>query len=198
MTVARDSVTKHEARAQIERDLALGVPLRRLAKKYGLSKDALFRHRKRLPAPLKQALLAQSLKPEVDLDQLRATEGEALLANLAAQRAKLLLWQDAASSAEQFQVAATISAQIHRNLELVGKYLGEFSQHYTTTTISVLISPQYLELRAALLKALAPHLAAKKAVAAVLHAIESSAAQPPPQRLLEDKRDAGTSRHAES
>jgi hypothetical protein len=39
-------------------------------------------------------MLAQTLRPEVDLDKLRTTESAGLLANLAAQRVKLLLWQD--------------------------------------------------------------------------------------------------------
>lgn len=179
-----DNVTRHEARAAIERDLALGVPLRRLANKYGVSKDALCRHRKKLPPQLKAAMLAQSLRPEVDLETLRTSESEGLLANLAVQRSRLLLWQDSAQEAEQFGLATQISAQLHRNLELVGKYLGEFAQHHIVSNVSVLVSPQYLELRAALLKALAPHPDAKRAVAAVLHGIETTAAQQPKQRLL--------------
>jgi hypothetical protein len=178
--MTRSSITQHEARAQIERDLAIGLPLRRLAKKYGLSKDALYRHRKRLPPQLKAAMLAQSLRPEVDLDKLRITESEGLLVHLASQRAKLLLWQDAAASAEQFQVASAISAQLHRNLELVGKLVGEFAQHHVSTSVSVLISPQYLELRAALLRALQPFPDARRAVADAIHRLEAKAAQQAP------------------
>ena len=165
------------------RGLALGVPLRRIAKKYGgaLNKDNLHRHRQKLPAPLLKAMLAQALKPAEDLDKIRTTEAEGLLVGLSVQRARLLLWQDSAAASEQFGVAAQISAQIHRNLELVGKYLGEFAQHHVTTSVSVLISPQYLELRSALLRALAPHPAARRDVAATLHQIEREAAQRSPQ-----------------
>src|ERR1035438_3127662 len=107
--MARSIVERHEQRAAIERDLCIGIPLRRLAVKYDIHKDALFRHRKKLPPQLKAAMLAQSLRPEVDLDTLRAVEGENLLANLAAQRCRLLLWQDAMQEAEQFQIATHIS-----------------------------------------------------------------------------------------
>jgi hypothetical protein len=179
------SITRHEARAQIERDLAIGLPLRRLAKKYGLSKDALHRHRKKLPPQLRAAMLAQSLRPEVDLEALRTTESEGLLVNLAAQRAKLLLWQDAAASSEQFQVASAISAQVHRNLELVGKLIGEFSQHHISTSVSVLISPEYLELRSALLRALQPFPDARAAVVQEVHKLEAKAARQAPQPALE-------------
>jgi hypothetical protein len=183
--MTRSSIVTHEARAQIERDLAIGLPLRRLAKKYGLSKDALYRHRKRLPPQLRAAMMAQSLRPEVDLEALRTTESEGLLVHLAAQRAKLLLWQDAAASSEQFQVASAISAQVHRNLELVGKLVGEFAQHHVSTSVSVLISPEYLELRSALLRALQPFPAARAAVVQEIHQLEAKAARQAPQPVLE-------------
>jgi hypothetical protein len=179
------SITRHPDRAQIERDLAIGLPLRRLARKYGLSKDALCRYRKKLPPQLRAAMLAQSLRPEVDLEKLRTVESEGLLVNLAAQRAKLLLWQDAAASAEQYQVAASIAAQLHRNLELVGKYLGEFAQHHVSTSVSVLISPEYLELRAALLRALQPFPDARAAVVQEIRRLEAKAARQSPQPVLE-------------
>ena len=178
------SISRHEERAAIERGIALGTPLRLLAKRYGVSKDALHRHKRKLPPQLKAAMLAQSLRPEVDLDKLRVTEGEGLLANLAAQRAKLLLMQDAAQESEQFQLATHISAQIHRNLELVGRYLGEFAQHHVVSNVSVLVSPQYLELRGALLRALGPFPEAKRAVADALHRIESDAAKRPEVEAL--------------
>jgi hypothetical protein len=125
------------------------------------------------------------LKPEVDLEALRVTESEGLLVHLAAQRARLLLWQDACASSEQFQVASAISAQIHRNLELVGKLVGEFAQHHVTTSVSVLLSPQYLELRSALLRALQPFPDARAAVVEAIHRLETKAAQQARQPVLE-------------
>jgi hypothetical protein len=179
------SITKHPDRAQIERDLAVGIPVRRLVRKYGVGRDALYRHRKRLPPQLKAAMLAQSLRPGVDLDELRTVESEGLLVHLASQRARLLLWQDACASAEQFQVASAISAQIHRNLELVGKLVGEFAQHHVTTSVSVLLSPQYLELRSALLRALQPFPDARAAVVDAIHRLETKAAQQARPPVLE-------------
>ena len=66
------------------------------------------------------------------------------------------------------RAVATLPHGIHRNLELVGKYLGEFAQHSVSTTISILVTPEYLDLRAALLRALAPYAEARRAVAATL------------------------------
>lgn len=49
------------------------------------------------------------------------------------------------------------------------------------------MTPEYLELRAALVRALAPYPDAKAAVAAVLHRIESKAAERPSAPLIEAK-----------
>jgi hypothetical protein len=190
----KSQIVGHPDQARIERDLALGVPLQRIAKKYSVHKDAAWRHKKHLPPQLKAKLTANVLAPGVDLDKLRIEESEGLLANLAAQRARLLLAQDMAMEAEQLHLVVSTAGQIHRNLELVGKYLGEFAQHHVTTQISILVSPEYLALRAALLRALGPHLEARRAVAAVLHEIEGNAAgRPPEARLIEHEggTDAG-------
>jgi hypothetical protein len=180
MKRSRSTIEQHPEQPRIERDLALGVPLARIAKKYAVSKDAAWRHKAKLPPQLKAALSASVLRPEADLEKLRLDESEGLLAHLAAQRARLLLSQDAALESEQFGLVAQLSGSIHRNLELVGKYLGEFAQHQVRTNVSILIQPEYLELRSAMLRALAPHPDARRDVAAVLHRIENDAATPPP------------------
>jgi hypothetical protein len=183
--VFKSSITEHVDRARIERDLALGRPLRVIAKKYKVSITAAFRHKKKLPPQLKAALAAHALKPGEDLEKLRIDESEGLLGHLAAQLARLLISQDACLEAEQFGLVAQLAGQVHRNIELVGKYLGEFASHSTQTTISILVTPEYLDLRAALLRALQPYQEARAAVAAALHQVEERAAQRPPQRLLD-------------
>jgi hypothetical protein len=95
------------------------------------------------------------------------------------QRARLLLCQDKAIALEDLSAIARLSSQIHTNLELVGKYLGEFARHSVQTNISIVVQPEYLKLRSALLQALWPFPEARQAVAAVLHDIEGSAAQEP-------------------
>jgi hypothetical protein len=183
--VYKSTITEHVDRARIERDLALGRPLARIAKKYGVSITAAFRHKRKLPPQLKAALAAHALRPAEDLEKLRMEESEGLLGHLAAQRARLLISQDAAMEAEQFGLVAQLASGVHRNIELVGRYLGEFAQHSVQTTVSILIAPEYLDLRAALLRALAPYGDARRAVAATLHQVEERAAQRPPQRTLD-------------
>jgi hypothetical protein len=111
--VFKSSITEHVDRARIERDLALGRPLRIIARKYGVSITAAHRHKKKLPPQLKAALAGHALRPAEDLEKLRIDESESLLGHLAAQRARLLISQDACLEAEQFQLVATLAHGIH-------------------------------------------------------------------------------------
>src|SRR5262249_45962879 len=146
----QSKIVEHVDRGRIEYDLARGVPVARVARKYNVSKDACYRYLKKMPPQLKAAHLGKLLRAGADLEKLRFDESEGLLQNLATQRARLLLLQDAAMDTENGQLATQVSGAIHRNLELVGKYLGEFAQHQIRTTVSVLVQPEYLELRASL------------------------------------------------
>ncbi len=183
----KSSIDKHPERAAIERAIALGWPIDRVAKKFGISRDCVWRHRKRLPAPLKAAMLAATLKPGEDLEKLRTEESEGLLANLAAQRARLLLAQDEAASACQWGLVSQLAGGIHANLRLVAQYLGELQHHSTHTSVSILISSEYLQFRSALQEALRPFPEAARAVAAVLHQTEQAAASQisNPPKLIE-------------
>jgi hypothetical protein len=82
-------------RVLIDRASAMGVPMNRVAARFGYDLKAISRYRNRMPQQLKAALVAAALKPkEADLDQLRIDENEGILGNLAHQRARLLVVQD--------------------------------------------------------------------------------------------------------
>ena len=111
----------------------------------------------------------------------------------------LLIAQDASLEAEQFGLVAQLASGVHRNIELVGKYLGEFASHTTLTTISILVTPEYLDLRATLLRALQPYGDARRAVAAAFLQVEEKAAQRsaataqhPPEPILDGGAHADT------
>lgn len=175
----RSVIEQHPERGRIEHDLARGVPVRVVAKKYAINSHVCYRHFQKMPPQLKAEKFAALLKPAADLEKLRIDESEGLLANLAMQRARLLMMQDTAMELADAEMTQRLSGQIHRNLELVGKYLGEFAQRSISTQISVLVSPEYLQLRASLVDALQPFPEARRAVASVLGRIESQAAQAP-------------------
>jgi hypothetical protein len=181
----QSSVISHLERAAIERGLAIGSNIRQMAKKYNLSIDTLYRYRSQMPPQLRASHLAQKLKGNVDLEKLRIEESEGILTNLATQRARLLLVQDAALEKGDRREVAYIADVIHRNIKLTGTYLGEFAQHQIKTSVSILIQPEYLDFRAGLMRALAPYPQARRAVAQALHEMEAkTAATPSPKAEL--------------
>jgi len=181
--MARPTINEHPDRGRIEYDLARGVPVRALAKKYGVNIHVLYRLRAKLPPQLRAAHLGARLRAGADLEKLRIDESEGLLQNIATQRARLLLMQDSAMEAGDHSIATLISGRILQTVELAGKYLGEFAQHQIRTTVSVLIQPEYLEMRSALVSALAPYPEARRAVTAALHATEAKAANKLPATI---------------
>jgi len=72
-------------------------------------------------------------------------------------------------------MVARVANQLHRNLEITGTLLGDLATGSTTIN-NVVVLPAYIEMRVALVKALAPYPDARRAVASVLHRIESKAA----------------------
>jgi transposase-like protein len=173
---ARTPIRLREDREKIEYDLATGKSIRQLAIKYNVHEQSLYKWREKLPPQLRAAYLAQALAPGVSLEEIKATESEGILKTLAVQRARLFIEQDRAIEDGNGQLVATLSNSITRNVELIARYLGEMQVHSTQTTISVLISPEYLRLRNMLIKALAPFPDARRAVADVLHNEEGEAA----------------------
>jgi hypothetical protein len=177
------SVTKHPDRAQIEMALAKGTPVRHIAKRYGISIHTLYRY-KSSPAfsHLRVKHVAHRLKAGADLEQLKITESEGILQNLALQRCRLLLVQDRALMADDRREVAHISDVINRNIQSTGRYLGEFQKVSTQVSINILVSDEYLTLRSQLMAALSPFPAARRAVALALQAAEHKAASVPPMK----------------
>jgi hypothetical protein len=182
----RTPIRLREDRERIEYDLATGKSIRQLANKYGVHEQALYKHREKLPPQLRAAYIGQLLAPGVSLEEIKTTESEGILKTLASQRARLYIEQDRAIEDENGQLVATLANAIHRNTELVARYLGEMQAHSTQTTISVLLLPEYLQLRNALLRALAPFPEARRAVAATFHEAENGVARRTPQPPMID------------
>jgi hypothetical protein len=190
----RSKIASDPNRVLIERALAMGVSMGRIAQRFGYSIPSIQRYRDRMPQQLKAAIVAAALKPkETDLDQLRVDESEGILGNLAHQRARLLMCQDECMDAGAVEQVARLSGVIHKNIELTGKYLGLFAEHHVSSSVNIMISEDYLRLRQALTMALRPFPEARRAVAEELHRIEgeiagkmlaNAATQPPPRPTL--------------
>jgi hypothetical protein len=151
------------------------VSVRALARRYQVHIDSLFRHRQNHLPPQLRAQLIAGPDLDIDLDKLRETESQSLLANLVALRGRLFSSLDVAEECGDGTMLARIAGQLHNNLEITGKLLGDLASGHTSVT-NVLIQPQYVHMRVELVRALAPFPEARQAVAAVLHQIESKAA----------------------
>ncbi len=154
----RCTICAHTARPAIDRLLVRQVRANRsIASHYGLIETSLRRHRdKHLPAKLAKAEAASEL---ARADQLLAE-----LRDLH-ERARLML--EDAEAAGDLRTALSAVREARGCLELLAKLMGELKD---TTTVNLILSPEWLEVRALILAALAPHPAARQAVATSLEA----------------------------
>lgn len=175
----RCSICNHRELAALNLAIARGVSAYALANRYGVSSDAVYRHAKRpncLPPQLRAKLLAGPSIEGVDLDKLKHTESQSILSNLIALRHRLFAALETAEEAGDSGMLARVAGQLHHNLELTGKLLGDLGVGSTTIN-NVLLVPAYVNMRVELVKALQPFPDARVAVAAVLAQLEGDAAK---------------------
>jgi hypothetical protein len=164
-------------RREIDLALVAGVGIDVIAKRFDVSRDSVWRHGKRHLSAVQRAALATALKPSaIDLEQLQRTEGESLLGQLLAQRATLQTYGAAAFEAKQYQAAISAERAVTDNLDLLSKVLGLIITKHEVRSTSLLISPDYLALRHALVEALKPYPDAMASVGRALHELEVKAA----------------------
>jgi len=152
------SICVHDGRAAIDAALVAGTALRDVARQHAVSKDALFRHRSdHIPARLAKAQDAAEVAQADDLlREVRALRGKAY---------SLLLKAEAAGD---IRTALAGIREARGCLELLAKLLGELDER---PTVNVLVAPEWLAVRAALLDALSPYPDARAAVSGRLVAL---------------------------
>jgi transposase-like protein len=136
---------EHRERAAIDLALARGVSTGAVSKRYGISTDSVYRHRRNHLPPQLRAKLIAGPDIDLDLDKLKETESQSLLAHLVALRHRLFASLDVAEECGDSNMVCRVTGQLHANLELTGK-LAAFPE-------------------------------ARQAVAAVLHQLETKAAE---------------------
>jgi hypothetical protein len=155
----RCSVCTHPDRENIDEALVGATAISAIAAKYrDISEDALGRHKaNHLPAKLVMAEKAKEVaQADSLLEQVRDLQGRALAI------------LEAAEASEQHRTALSAIREARGNLELLAKLLGELDDR---PQVNVLISPEWLELRAVIVGALEPYTDAR---GAVLRAIEGA------------------------
>jgi transposase-like protein len=145
------TICSHEDRREIDRALVERMPYRRIAPRYGVSDRSLRRHaRDHLPE-----LLAKAYEAE------QSAEADRLLTDMRRLQAKTLLILQRAEEADDLRTALAAVREARNNIALLAEMRGQLDRR---PVVNVLVSPEWLELRALIVGALAPHPEAKAAV----------------------------------
>ena len=154
----RCTVCDHPQKHNIDEALVSGAPYRSVAKRFGLSESAVYRHKtEHLPVHLLKAKDAEEVAQADDLlQQVRHLQTHAL---------DIL---NRAEKAGDLRTALAAISQARGNVELLGKLAGELDER---PVVNLNVSAEWLELRTVIVGALEPHPAAHKAV---LRALEGA------------------------
>lgn len=145
------TICAHEAKVKIDRALVASEPLRTIADHWSVSKTSLMRHKaEHVPATLAKAQEAQEMARADDL-----------LAGVRDLQARTLAILEAAEEVSQHRTALAAIREARSNLELLAKLLGELDDR---PEVNLVLSPEWLELRAVVVGALEPHPDAQGAV----------------------------------
>lgn len=157
------TVCTHLDHETIDKALVAGTACREIAALYRVSPDAVERHKAtHLPKTLTEARQVREEGHALDVvKQLRAINA-----------ASLQILHEARQGQDP-QTALKAVDRIHRQIELQAKLLGQLDER---PQVNLVISPEWLQVRAALLTALAFHPEARRAVTTALVALEASPA----------------------
>ena len=155
----RCTVCDHPERRGIDEALVSGVPYRSVAKRFGLSESAVYRHKtEHLPARLLKARGAKEVaQADGLLEQVRNLQTHAL---------DIL---ERAEKVGDLRTALAAISQARGNLELLGKLAGELDER---PVVNVLVSGEWVAIRTAMLETLAPYPEARLAVSRSLLQLE--------------------------
>jgi hypothetical protein len=152
----RCTVCNHPEGHSIDGALVTGAPYRSVAKRFGLSESAVYRHKTdHLPKHMVKAKEAEEVaQADALLEQARHLQTHAL---------DIL---GRAEEAGDLRTALAAISQARGNLELLGKLAGELDEQ---PVVNLNISSEWLELRTVIVSALEPY---SQARGAVLRALE--------------------------
>ena len=158
----RCTVCAHPAAEDINKALVAGEPYRSVANRYeSLSQAAVQRHQENhIPAALAKAKAAGEVANADDL-----------LESVRGLQERVLAILGKAEKAGELRTALAAIREARGNLELLAKLLGELDDR---PQVNVLVSPQWIEIRAVLLETLTAYPEARSAVAGRLLELEAS------------------------
>jgi len=159
----RCTVCAHPERAEIDRTLATGnVPFSRIASRYGVHEAAIRRHSAdHLPAVMAEAAQAELV-----------AHGASLLDQVTSLHRRALGLLQRAEVAGDFRAAMAGIREARGCIELLARLEGQLRDR-EAATVNVLVAPDYLRLRGAILAALHEHPEAAQKVASALAGAEA-------------------------
>ncbi len=141
------TVCNHPNKVEIDRMLVEGEPYRSIAERFSLSSTSTYRHKSHINRTLLKANEVREIaRSDSLLEQLRDLQTRAL--NILSKT----------EEAEDWRAATGAIREARGCLELLGKLAGELQEGQT---VNVIVSPQWVELRTTIIKALEPHPEAK-------------------------------------
>jgi hypothetical protein len=174
------SVCSHPERWRIDLLRAGGTSAESLGEKYGLSKDAILRHWNNHVTPEAKASYLAGPAQMAELHAKAAAEGDSVLDYLKIVRTMLMSSMAACAEAGDSRGVAVVANALTTTLERIGKLTGEISQIASSLTINnnvaIVNSPAFAKVQAAILRALAPHSAARAAVVEALRELDAESA----------------------
>ena len=164
----RCTICNHPSRPQIDLAIATGLSKRAVARRFGVSHDAVWRHRQaHLTAEMRAALATKLLRREGDMRRILLEEGTGVVEALKAIRGPLFGLFLVAIDTGDSKAAAALAARLHESLALAAKLTGELAPHAGVSVTNILLSPDFQRLRGELMRALERHPEARAVVAAV-------------------------------
>ena len=153
------TVCAHADLEEINKLLLCSDSYRAIARQFGLSKDALARH--------KESHIPKELLKSNDIQEI--AKADALLAQLGEVREKTLSLLDKAEKAADTRVYGAPVAylrEVREQIKLLAELEGRLASQPQITIVS---SPQWIELRTLIITALEPYPEAREAVVHAIH-----------------------------
>lgn len=156
-------VCHHAKRKDIERDLARKVPRREIARRYGPSTGSLDRHTKNCM----QSKLVQAI------ERVDSSSAEGLLRQMRSIQDRTLAILESAEKMRDLRTALAAIREVRSNLELLARLIGLLRPE--GPTVNILVNPQWVEIRSAIVGVLEGHPEARAAVVEALRRLGGGA-----------------------
>jgi hypothetical protein len=174
----RCAICKHAERSRIEALHCAGVSLERLAEKFDVHKDAVWRHMQRHVTEERKASYLIGPAKIAALAEVAAEESESILDYLNILRSSLFALLDKRAAEGDHYAVSMLSSRATEVLREIGKLTGQISNFANNTVINVqnnttiLNSPPFADLQGGLLRVCAAHPEARADIIALFHDLD--------------------------